>query len=116
MGLEIEGIEEDAAAVDEYIKALQEQLNERITEVVQSAYDTMVNDSPVDTGNLQSGWDLQQSETGFDISNDVEYTPFVEFGHNTRGSTYVPGQNWITPAYEQMRSDLEEVIREFSSA
>jgi hypothetical protein len=115
MGLEITGIEENASAVDEYIANLQEQLNARIGEVVQSAYDQMVNDSPVDTGNLQSSWDLQLSETGWEITNDADYCGFVEFGHSTRGTSFVPGQNWITPAYEQMRSDLEDVIKEFSS-
>lgn len=110
--MEVTGIEELAAALSEYSTALAEQFNTRLQEIGQTAFDDMEGNSPVDTGNLQSGWQMSAEETGFTISNDVEYCGFVEFGHSTRGSSYVPGQNWITPAYETMRSDIEALISE----
>jgi hypothetical protein len=115
ISLKIDGIEELASAVNEYATTLQEQFTTRLQEIGQTAYGTMVDDSPVDTGFLQGSWSISEEETGFTIDNDCEYCGFVEFGHSTRGGGgFVPGQNWIMPAYEQMRSDIEALISEVS--
>lgn len=115
MGLIISGIEQNVSAIGEYATALQEKLTEEISAAVNTAYDSMVGDSPVDTGFLQSSWNLEESDTNWTITNDCEYVGFVEFGHSTRSGSFVPGQNWIEPAYETLRSDLESIIRDFST-
>lgn len=114
ISMEITGFDQLAAALSTYSETLAEQFNTRLQEIGQTAFDDMEGNSPVDTGNLQSGWQISQEETGFTITNDVEYTGFVEFGHSDRGGGFVPGQNWITPAYETMRSDIESLIQEVS--
>lgn len=114
ISLEITGIEELASAIGEYSTTLQEQFTTQLQEIGQSAFDSMEGDSPVDTGFLQSSWQFSPEDMGFTITNDCDYVGFVEFGHSTRGGGgFVPGQNWITPAYEQMRSDIETLVSQF---
>lgn len=114
--MQIEGIEELANAIAEYSTTLSEQFTTRLQEIGQTAFDSMEGDSPVDTGFLQSSWDFSPEDMGFTITNDCDYVGFVEFGHSTRGGGgFVEGQNWITPAYETMRADIEELISEVSA-
>lgn len=51
--------------------------------------------TPVDTGTLRRGWTTSGMSFGgsafsFTLENNVEYAPFVENGHRTRG-----GGNWV---------------------
>lgn len=113
--MQIEGIEELGSAVEQWSAQFQELFTTRLQEIGQTAFDSMESDSPVDTGFLQSSWSFTPEEIGFTIDNSCDYCSFVEFGHSTRGGGgYVPGQNWITPAYESMRADIEALISEVS--
>ncbi len=115
MSLEVEGLAELSAALDEYSTTLVEQFTTRLQEIGQTAFDDMEGNSPVDTGYLQGNWQFTPEDIGFTIENDTEYIGFVEFGHSTRGGGgFVEGQNWITPAYETMRSEIEALIAEVS--
>lgn len=113
--MEITGVEELASSVDEWTTKFQELFTTQFQEIGQTAFDDMQSNSPVDTGFLQDSWDFSAEDMGFIITNDCEYVGFVEFGHATRGGGgFVPGQNWIMPAYETMRSDIEALISQVS--
>lgn len=111
INFEVTGVAELSGALEEWTANFQELFTTRLQEIGQTAYDTMEGDSPVDTGFLQSSWQFSAEDMGFTITNDCDYVGFVEFGHATRGGGgYVEGQNWIMPAYETMRADIEELI------
>lgn len=109
--MEITGFDAAGSTVNEWTTQFQELFTTQLQEIGQSAFDSMEGDSPVDTGFLQGSWQFSPEDMGFTITNDCDYVGFVEFGHSTRGGGgFVPGQNWITPAYETMRSDIEALI------
>lgn len=48
--------------------------------------------SPVDTGQLRGDWRLAKTSiNSMQISNNLEYAPFVEYGHRLRNGGFFPG-------------------------
>lgn len=75
---------------DEVINEITEETNKEILKQIQE-------NTPVVTGNLRAGWETEIKETSngyhISVSNDVEYAPYVEYGHRTRGGkSFVKGQ------------------------
>lgn len=65
------------------------------------------NRTPAKTGTLRRGWDLQGPFIGpavisLTVSNNVEYAPFVESGHRTRG-----GGGWVPGSHMLMKTLFE---------
>lgn len=48
----------------------------------QEAFDDIVSRTPVDTGTCAAGWDIRFSSGECTITNDVEYTSYLEEGHS----------------------------------
>lgn len=109
-GLEIKGFAEVADSIGKYKDALQNEVTQSLIEIGQSAFSEMESNTPVRTGFLKSRWNMRQSQTGFEITNDCEYASFVEFG-----TSRMPPHNFITPAYESMRADIESLIQQYST-
>lgn len=109
-GIEIKGFAEVADAVGKYADALQNEVTQALVAIGQSAFSEMESNTPVRTGFLKSRWNMQQSSTGFEITNDCEYASFVEFGTGNMSP-----RNFITPAYESMRVDIESLIQQYST-
>lgn len=110
MSVEIKGFAEIANQINKYKEGLQKELTAAIVQAGQSAFSDMQSNTPVRTGFLKSRWSFSPSQTGFTIENDCEYAAFVEFGTGN-----MQGRNFITPAYEQMRSDIDALIRQYST-
>lgn len=109
-GLEIKGFAEVADSIGKYKDALQNEVTEALITIGQSAFSDMESNTPVRTGFLKSRWNMRQSQTGFEITNDCEYASFVEFG-----TSRMEPRNFITPAYESMIADIESLIQQYST-
>lgn len=81
--------------------------NKAIKEITQVASQNILRqtqaNTPVDTGTLRRGWktEINDMPNGYqiEISNDVEYTTYVEYGHRTRGhKSFVEGRYMLTNA------------------
>lgn len=53
--------------------------------ILSDASDIVVDKTPVDTGTLQSAWDIEVDGKKGMLFNDIEYAPYVEFGHRVNG-------------------------------
>ncbi|WEV37729.1 HK97 gp10 family phage protein [Lactobacillus sp. ESL0677] len=72
--------------------------------------------TPVDTGNLRRSWQVDGPHYdgtgwGIKLSNNAEYSSFVENGHRTRGGgSWVPGQFFMEKSKTQIESQLPFLI------
>ena len=60
--------------------------------------------APVRTGQLRDSIRVEATREGAEVGTDVEYAPYVEYGH--RG---VPPHPFLGPAVEMHRRDAEEL-------
>lgn len=68
--------------------------------------------TPVDSGNLRRGWQIDNATYGggsfsFTLANNIEYAPFVENGHRTRG-----GGGWVEGQFF-LKNTIVEIQGEF---
>lgn len=81
--------------------------------------------TPVDTGKTAASWsyEIVQSNKGatlyFNNSNSVNGVPIaivIQYGHVTRGGTYISGRDYINPAiqpiFDEMAKALWKEVRE----
>ena len=90
------------------IQRLSEEFRDKaIKEIAQAARQNILQqtqaNTPVDTGTLRAGWETKINDmpNGYqiEISNNVEYTTYVEWGHRTRGhKSFVEGRYMLTNA------------------
>lgn len=67
---------------------------------------------PKDTGRLQNSITHQQYDEDTEVvGSNVEYAPFVELGHHTRGGTYVAGKAFLRPAAEGHATEYKAIIQ-----
>ncbi|WP_055679870.1 HK97 gp10 family phage protein [Secundilactobacillus kimchicus] len=73
---------------------------------------TVENVTPVDTGTLRRGWTLSSGGLmAVTLSNGVEYAPFIENGHRTRGGGgWVPGHFMLRDSIKAVESQLGSLI------
>lgn len=66
---------------------------------------------PVDTGRLRNSITHKQEGTDTEvIGTNVEYAPYVEFGHHTSSGKLVSGKPYLAPALENHISEYREVF------
>lgn len=108
--MEIKGFDTAANSVSKVLKSLQDSVKQEIDRIANKGFNEIVSNTPVKTGYLKSRWRIDFPAEGFTMSNDADYCAFVEFGTGR-----MEGRNFITPVYEVMRSEIETMIRKFSS-
>lgn len=69
--------------------------------------------TPVDTGRLRRGWNIEEGYYRVSIYNDVGYGPHVEHGHRTKGGNYVEGRYMLKTTVEEIEKDLDEEFEIF---
>lgn len=76
----------------EIINATNEAIYNALEIVGNKAADYAAGLAPVDTGNLKNSMtcDVSMDEKAVYIGTDVEYAPYVEFGHRQEVGRYVP--------------------------
>lgn len=86
---------------EESIKALQEEI---LLEIGQRIMEATKAKTPVDTGNLRGNWFLSDlkwhgDSLELELYNNVEYAPYVEYGHTQEVGRYVPaiGKRLVVP-------------------
>ncbi|GAB2570170.1 HK97 gp10 family phage protein [Levilactobacillus fujinensis] len=90
---------------------LKSELQQSLKRVGVQAMRRVSNSTPVDTGNLRRGWNIEGPFIGgtiisLQLSNNVEYAPFIENGHRTRG-----GGGWVEGRF-MLRDTVEAVSGE----
>ena len=92
--------------------------NQAIKEITQVASQNILQqtqaNTPVDTGTLRRGWktEINDIPNGYqiEISNDVEYAPYVEYGHRTRGGkSFVEGRYMLTNAMRDTENNFGQL-------
>lgn len=81
-----------------------------VAAATQDAQQVAINLCPVETGTLQAG-NLIRAIGGAslilgELYNNVYYAPFVVFGHHTRSWSFVPPNDFFTPAMAAGRESL----------
>lgn len=68
--------------------------------------------TPVDTGHLRGGWSMSNAGVmAIELYNNVEYAPFVENGHRTRGGGgWVPGQFFLRDSVAEIAATMSALI------
>jgi len=67
--------------------------------------------TPVDTGALKNSLFVSiDSDTEATVGYTVEYAPFVELGHNTRGGGYRPGHYMLTGGVNKVEPGFRAAI------
>jgi HK97 gp10 family phage protein len=80
------------------------------------AKETLVKNTPVDTGNLQSSVTSRIEDSGLraDIYPDNDkayYGKFVEFGHHTRSGSWVPGQFFVARTVAIIKPTIDRIFK-----
>lgn len=69
---------------------------------------------PVDTGRLRNS--ITHAQEGDDteiLGTNVEYAPYVEFGHRSPGGRHVPGQPYFEPAVQDHIPEYKRIVEEY---
>lgn len=67
---------------------------------------------PVDTGNLRNSITHKQYDENTEIiGTNVDYAPYVELGHYTKGGGKVAAKPFLRPAAENHAAEYREIIR-----
>lgn len=74
--------------------------------LAQEVMNSTVRRTPVRRGTLRKGWKIENprgrgAEFTLDVANHVEYAPYVEYGHRTKG-----GKGWVRGRYMLTKSLL----------
>jgi HK97 gp10 family phage protein len=67
---------------------------------------------PVDTGRLRSS--IKYTKTAdleCTVGTNVNYAPYIEYGHKSRGSSYVPAKPFLFPAYQTAKQHMIEELK-----
>lgn len=93
---------------------LKSELQQSLKRVGVQAKRSVSNATPVDTGNLRRNWNINGASISgslisLELYNNVEYAPFIENGHRTRG-----GGGWV-PGHFMLRDTVEAISAELPS-
>lgn len=91
---------------------LKAELQTSLKRVGVQAQRTVKGRTPVDTGNLRRGWNVANAGVmAIELFNNVEYAPFVENGHRTRGGGgWVPGQFFLRDSIAEVAAMMPSLI------
>lgn len=91
---------------------LKSELQTSLKRVGTQAMRTVKTRTPVDTGHLRGGWQLANAGIlAIELFNNVEYAPFVENGHRTRGGGgWVSGQFFLRDSIAEIASMMSSLI------
>lgn len=105
---------------DAIIKATDEAIYNALDIIGNKAADYAAGLAPVDTSNLKNSMtsEVNQEEKAVYVGTDVEYAPFVEFGHHQEVGRYVPaiGKRLVrefVPAKPFLKPAIENHLDEY---
>jgi len=109
---------------DAILKATDEAIYNALKTIGDKAADYAAGLAPVDTSNLKNSMDseVDMGEKAVYVGTDVEYAPFVEFGHHQQVGRYVPAigkrlvrefvpaQPFLKPAIENHLDEYKHIL------
>lgn len=112
--------------VDAILQATDEAIYNALETIGNMAADYAAALAPVDTSNLKNSIDseVNMDEKAVYIGTDVEYAPYVEFGHHQKVGRYVPqigkrlvrefvpGKPFLAPAIKNHLDEYKAVLEE----
>lgn len=69
--------------------------------------------TPVKSGNLKRNTKVEGQKDIIAISNDLDYAESVEYGHRTKGGSFVSGQYFIKKGFLTWKADFENRNKNF---
>ncbi|MDF7636929.1 HK97 gp10 family phage protein [Leuconostocaceae bacterium ESL0958] len=63
-----------------------------------------------ETGFLRGDWRLTKSGNSIEISNNMHYAPFVEYGHRLRNGGFLPGVFMLRDAINDFHDKFEYLV------
>lgn len=67
---------------------------------------------PVDTGRLRNSITHQQYDESTEVvGTNVDYAPYVELGHHTKGGGHVAAKPFLRPAAENHSAEYKRIIK-----
>ena len=90
-----------------------EQATRRALEIIGGKAETYAKQlCPVDTGNLRNSITHRQVDAQTEaVGTNVEYAPYVEFGHHTTSGSFVAPRAFLVPALENHVDEYASIIK-----
>jgi hypothetical protein len=98
--------------VKQILEATNEAINNALEIIGNMAADYAAGLAPVDTGRLQNSLtsEVSESEKAVYVGTNVEYAPFVEYGHRTQSGKTVEGKPFLKPAIESHLDEYKHIL------
>lgn len=107
--------------VKQILEATNEAINNALEIIGNTAADYAAALAPADTGRLRNSLTseadtsgkavyVDTSEKAVYIGTNVEYAPFVEYGHRTRSGKTVEGKPFLKPAIESHLDEYKHIL------
>lgn len=120
MKINIKDLKEYRNNLGKFKRITDEIFMEAVYEVATRVIDAVVKNTPVDTGKLRDSWDADDIKKKgnvyeIEISNNLEYAPFVEYGHrivingNTLG--WKDGVFMLTIAEKNLEKVMDRIFK-----
>lgn len=106
----IENLLDDLKKIQKEIKSKKDDIDKQAKV---AASEAIKSKTPVDSGNLQNS--IKPDDEG--VFSDVDYAPFVDLGHRTRGGgRFIPGNHMFDEGGEEYQNKvIEELDKLFSN-
>lgn len=115
---DIRDIEKFQKKLEELADDQDEVLRDCAKKIATMLLNAAVNRTPVITGTLRRGWNVQirleDNDYIVELSNNVEYAPYVNYGHRQQKGRYVPAigkklkKGWV-PGNKMLEKSIEDV-------
>lgn len=96
----------------EILKATDEAIYNALYIIGAKAADYAAGLAPVDTGRLKNSLthEVAMDEKAVYVGTNVEYAPFVEYGHRTRSGKTVEGKPFLKPAITRHMEEYKHIL------
>lgn len=69
--------------------------------------------TPRDSGRLAESYKIKVTGNDIEVSTDVEYAPYVDNGHSTRGGSFVKGVHMYDKAINNFHVKSDRLVNDF---
>ena len=108
--MKIEGLNELIRSLDKSSENYEKEAKKALKEIGMRLKHKVSSKSPKDTGVLKKSWKYRtiNSNEGI-VSTNVEYAPYVEYGHRTRGGkSFVEGVYMLEKTVKEIEEELDK--------
>ena len=98
------------ARIGEATAALAVEIEAAVHAAGQTCLDNAQANAPVLTGEMRDTMELTTGVMVAEVTTNVNYSKFVENGHQTRSGTFVPPQPFLGPAADLAAAQLQNAL------